>query len=102
MNKENLKIQLYKAFLALETEKECKAFLRDLMTEQEIGTFTERFEVARLLYEDKNSYRDISKNTGVSTTTITRINNWLERGKNGYKSVLAKFHSHHNPVSTSL
>ena len=34
------------------------------------------------------SYRAIAQKTKVSTTTVTRIAYWLERGENGYKTAL--------------
>src|SRR3989338_1422323 len=78
---------LYKAFLALRDEKECAAFLRDLCTVSEIEAMSERFAVAKLISADM-PYRDISAQTGVSTTTITRVAHWLRHGMGGYTSVL--------------
>jgi TrpR-related protein YerC/YecD len=43
--------------------------------------------VAQLLDEGL-SYRRIAEATGVSTTTITRINEWLNHGTGGYRTVL--------------
>jgi uncharacterized protein YerC len=35
-------------------------------------------------------YADISRQTGASTATITRIASWLNHGEGGYRSMLAK------------
>lgn len=83
---------LFKAILKLKTVSECEKFFRDLMTVQEIKTFAARWKTV-LMLNKKEAYRIISKETGMSTTTVTRINNWLERGTGGYKLVLKRIHS---------
>ncbi|MBQ7364134.1 MAG: hypothetical protein IJW46_00895 [Clostridia bacterium] len=80
---------LIKALLSLETEEECRAFLNDLCTIREISDMSQRYEVAELLKEGKN-YQDISKKTGASTATISRVNRALVYGSGGYRTVLAK------------
>ena len=80
---------LYKAFLTLQNTTECAAFLRDLCTVSEIEAMSERFAVAKLISKNM-SYRDISEETGVSTTTITRVAHWLRHGMGGYTSVLSR------------
>ncbi len=78
---------LCKAFLSLKNIEECKKFLEDLCTTTEIHAMTERFQIA-IMINKRIPYRDISKETGVSTTTITRIAEWLKNGKGGYSLVL--------------
>ena len=80
---------LYKAILSLKTEGECKKFLRDLLTEKEIKEFIKRWKVARML-DQKISYEEIEKSTGMSSTTIARVNKWLTNGKGGYKLMLKR------------
>ncbi|EKE12900.1 MAG: hypothetical protein ACD_13C00127G0001 [uncultured bacterium] len=80
---------LYKAFLSLKTPAECKKFLRDLCTITEIQAMTERWQVARMI-DVGIPYRKISKETGLSTTTVTRIGEWLKHGKGGYGLVLKR------------
>lgn len=63
------------------------------MTEQEIETFASRLYAAEHLLKDDMSYRDISKETGISTTTITRINYWLEHGMGAFEVVLNRLNS---------
>lgn len=80
---------LMKTFLKLRNEKEVSNFLRDLLTLPEIEEFANRLEIARMLLEGK-SYLKIAKETGVSTTTVTRVAHWLFNGCGGYKTVLIK------------
>lgn len=80
---------LFEAVLSLKTVGEAGAFFRDLMTPQEIETFAERLKVAVMLSKGV-SYREIYEKTGVSTATVTRVNQWLERGMGGYKLVLER------------
>jgi TrpR-related protein YerC/YecD len=88
--KNNKNVQsLYKAILNLSTEGECKKFFRDLLTEAEIAEFSNRWQVARML-ENKIQYEVISKETGMSSTTIARISKWLNSGMGGYKLMLKK------------
>lgn len=80
---------LFKALLALKTEEECKKFLRDLLTENEIKEFANRWLVARML-DKKVNYLEIEKETGMSSTTIARINKWLTKGLGGYQLMIDK------------
>jgi len=74
------------------------AFLRDLLTQPEIKEFSNRLEVARLL-DSGMSQREVSALTGVSIATVTRVNQWLKRGNNGYNEVLILLK---NPLSKNL
>jgi len=80
---------LLKTILELKNENEVWKFLRDLLTEVEIKEFTNRWKVARML-DKKISYEEISKETGMSSTTIARVNKWLTNGKGGYKLMLKR------------
>lgn len=99
---------LFQTVLSLKTETECKKFLRDLLTEAEIKEFANRWKVARML-DQKIQYKTIEKATGMSSTTIARIQKWLTDGMGGYrmmlekakikkpmKKALAKVTAHHN------
>jgi TrpR-related protein YerC/YecD len=78
---------LLEAMVALETVDEAAAFLRDLCTLRELEEMIQRWAVVRLL-ADGMSYRDISEQTGASTATVTRINQWLQHGTGGYRLML--------------
>lgn len=78
---------LARAFLSLENEKDMLAFLRDIATLEELDALSSRLGAAQMLH-DGVPYRDIAKKTGMSTTTITRIANWLRHGEGGYRHAL--------------
>jgi TrpR-related protein YerC/YecD len=86
--------EMFNAFLKLNSVEEVAAFCRDLMTENEIKEFTGRFAVAKELNKGKPQ-RQVSAETGVSIATVTRVNQWLQRGMNGYKTVLSRLNHHH-------
>ncbi len=78
---------LYQAILKLKNLSEASAFFRDLLTAQEIDTFSQRFQIAKLLHQGL-SYSQIAKKLQVSTTTVTRVAFWLHRGRGGYQLIL--------------
>lgn len=81
--------KLFKVILELETVDETKKFLRDLFTEAELKEFANRWKVARMLKE-KISYEKIEDETGMSSTTIARIQKWLTNGMGGYRLMLKR------------
>ena len=81
--------ELFKVILSLDSEADCRKFLRDLLTEAEIKEFANRWKVARLL-DKKVPYEEITQKTGMSSTTIARIQKWLQNGKGGYRLMLKK------------
>lgn len=82
-------IDLYKAILMLENVDECRRFLIDLLTPQELKTIQERWRVCQLLDQGTYSYRDIHKKIGASLTTIGRVARFLnEEHYQGYRIVL--------------
>ena len=77
------------AFLQVRTTEEARRFLRDLTTPGELQALAERWRVAQLLNAGEKSYRDISAETGVSTTTVTRVARFLsQEDHQGYRLVL--------------
>lgn len=80
---------LFGAILKLKHVDEAKKFFRDLLTEKEIEEFGQRWKVARMLADGK-IYTTISKETGMSSTTIARIHKWLKKGEGGYRLVLER------------
>jgi TrpR-related protein YerC/YecD len=77
------------AMLMLKGEVEAERFLRDLTTPGELQALAERWRVARMLDAGGKSYRDISAETGVSTTTVTRVARFLaQENFKGYRLVL--------------
>lgn len=92
---------LYQALLALETEGECRRFLRDLLTKPEIEEFSKRWQVANMLSANF-PYEKISNKTGMSSTTIARVSKWLNNGMGGYKLILKRLKTKNNHYHTSL
>jgi TrpR-related protein YerC/YecD len=81
--------QLCKGVLSIKTDKEMHNFLTDLCTKTELQAISERLQAAKLI-KAGTPYRDISKQTGLSTTTVTRISNWIKQGEQGYNTVLER------------
>lgn len=75
--------QLANALTSLRRVEEARAFLTDLCTPAEVHALAERWQVARLLDEDRLTYRQIHEVTGVSTTTIVRVARFLKQERHG-------------------
>jgi TrpR-related protein YerC/YecD len=81
--------ELFAAIAALKDTEETKKFLRDLLTEQELIEFGNRWKAARMLSE-KFPYSIIEKETGLSSTTVARVSKWLNSGKGGYQLMIKR------------
>lgn len=81
--------QLFRAILQLKSVEECAAFFEDLCTIRELHDLSQRFEVAIML-DGKKNYQEISKATGASTATISRVNRCLVYGSGGYRAAFDK------------
>lgn len=79
--------KLFKAILLLKDIDECYSFFEDIFTVRELQDISQRLQVAQLLKEGK-SYQLISKETGASTATISRVNRCLVYGSGGYNKIL--------------
>jgi TrpR-related protein YerC/YecD len=80
---------LIDAILRLDDRDEAAAFLRDLCTLGELRDLSQRWAVVRRLDAGEH-YAAISRETGASTATITRIASWLNNGEGGYRAALAR------------
>ena len=78
---------LFDAILRLRDQDDAASFFRDLCTLGELHDLAMRWAVARLLDQGLH-YADISRRTGASTATITRIASWLNHGEGGYRAML--------------
>jgi len=81
--------RLVDALLKLENAEEAYRFLEDVLTIQEMKSITQRLEVAVML-RAKETYQEIVRTTGASTTTIGRVNRALQYGADGYDIVLSR------------
>jgi TrpR-related protein YerC/YecD len=79
--------ELLDAILSLRTREEAGRFFRDLCTVAEIEAMTQRWQMARLL-DQGLPYLEVAARTGASTTTVTRVAQWLRRGEGGYRLAL--------------
>jgi len=81
--------ELLRAILSLETVEEAYEFFEDLCTVNEMVAMKQRFEVAKMLREER-TYQDIADETGASSATISRVNRALNYGNDGYDLVLKR------------
>jgi TrpR-related protein YerC/YecD len=77
------------AFLLLQTESECIAFLKDICTYQELRAMSQRLHVAKMLHQ-QHVFHEIVQETGASTATISRVNRTLRDSTGGYQTVLER------------
>ena len=75
------------AMLTLRDRGELLRFLRDLCTAPELEALAHRWEIANLL-EQGVPYLEIASRVGTSTTTVTRVAQWLRNGTGGYRLAL--------------
>lgn len=85
--KDPLVDKLFEAVLLLKNVEECYMFFEDICTVAEAKALAQRLEVAKLL-RIKKTYNEISRITGASTATISRVNRSLNYGADGYNVIL--------------
>ena len=82
---------LFYALSLCKTPGEQEKFMRDLCTAAELSALAERWNIARILNSGEKSYRDISVETGASTTTIGRVARFLSQEPHqGYRLVIQR------------
>jgi TrpR-related protein YerC/YecD len=80
---------LLDTILELPDRPAAERFFRDLCTFRELHDLAQRWHVVRLL-DEGTSYSEISRTTGASTATVTRIAQWLNHGTGGYREALER------------
>lgn len=80
---------LFDGILCLKDKEECYTFFEDICTVNELLSIAQRFEVAKMLREQK-TYLEIAEKTGASTATISRVNRSLNYGNDGYDMVFER------------
>jgi TrpR-related protein YerC/YecD len=78
---------LVDAMWSTKSRGELRSFLRDLCTLSELEAMAHRWHVARLV-DQGLPYLEISKRTGASTATVTRVAQWVRHGQGGYRTAL--------------
>ncbi len=81
--------ELFETILALESVEECYEFFEDACTIKEILDIAQRLKIAKMLKAGVN-YATISKETGVSTATISRVSKCIEYGNGGYNKAIER------------
>ncbi|MCH3967951.1 MAG: YerC/YecD family TrpR-related protein [Atopobiaceae bacterium] len=79
--------QLERALCLPATTDDAQALLLDLCTPKEISDLAQRLDVARLLAAGE-SYHEVSRVTGASSTTVSRVSKCLNGKRGGYRMVL--------------
>jgi TrpR-related protein YerC/YecD len=80
---------LFATIASLKTKEETERFLRDLCTRAELDAMAHRWQVAQLLDEGL-PYLEVARRAHASTTTVTRVAQWLRRGEGGYRLALER------------
>ena len=73
--------------LALPDRPAAERYFRDVCTLRELHDLAQRWHVVCLL-DAGIPYAEISRTTGASTATVTRIAQWLKHGTGGYREAL--------------
>src|SRR5947208_11223980 len=81
--------ELFATIGALRGADEAERFLRDLCTRAELDAMAHRWQVAQLLDEGL-PYMEVARRAHASTTTVTRVAQWLRRGEGGYRLALQR------------
>jgi TrpR-related protein YerC/YecD len=81
--------ELFGAISSLRNQEEVEHFLRDLCTISELDAMAHRWQVAQLL-DQGLPYAEVAKRAHASTTTVTRVAQWLRRGEGGYSLALKR------------
>ena len=81
--------ELFATIASLKNRDEAERFLRDLCTISELDAMAHRWQVAQLLDEGL-PYAEVAKRAHASTTTVTRVAQWLRRGEGGYSLALKR------------
>lgn len=89
--------ELATAFAKQESIREMICFLYDVATPQEIEVLAQRYQIAKLLWTTQLSYQEIARETGASTTTISRVARFLKHEPwGGYRNVLRSIYPEGN------
>jgi TrpR-related protein YerC/YecD len=80
--------ELYAALVSIDNVEDCRFFLDDLLSVEELNSLSSRLHAAKLLIAGE-TYQDVTKETKISSATLARVNRCVKEGK-GYNRVLRK------------
>ncbi len=80
--------ELYGVLLRLRTKEDCKALLEDLCTYKEVEQMALRAHAAKLFMEGK-TYAEITRETELSSATISRVSRSVTHGSGGYRAFIS-------------
>lgn len=75
--------ELYRAFVKIDSEETCAAFLDDLCTRKEVEQMAQRLRAAKLLSEGM-TYSQVIEQTNISSATLSRVSRCVQYGT-GYR-----------------
>jgi TrpR family trp operon transcriptional repressor len=82
--------ELYELFASVESAKEAKLLLADILTPQELDSMVERWQLVKGLHAGETQ-RSLAKRLGISISKITRGSRMLQHGSGGFTHFLKKF-----------
>jgi TrpR-related protein YerC/YecD len=80
--------KLYEALVSIDSIEDCRYFLDDLLSVEELNSLSSRLHAAKLLISGE-TYQDVTKETKISSATLARVSRCVKEGK-GYNRVLRK------------
>ena len=81
--------RLYASMCTLQTPEEACNYLADICSAKELDDLAQRLEVATMLAAGA-PYVEVSKATGASSTTVSRVSKCLNGARGGYRLVLSR------------
>ena len=79
---------LYEAFMKIDSEERCAAFLEDLCTRKEVEQMAQRLRAAKLLAEGM-TYSQVIEQTNISSATLSRVSRCVQYGS-GYRQFVGQ------------
>jgi TrpR family transcriptional regulator, trp operon repressor len=82
-------LELYQLFCSIETSKEARMLLEDLLTPQELDSLAERWQEIQALAKGIPQ-REVAERLGISISKVTRGSRTLQYGSGGFIYFLKK------------
>lgn len=80
---EEMLLELYQAFVKIDSVEICAALLEDLCTRKEVEQMAQRLRAAKLLTEGM-TYSQVMEQTNISSATLSRVSRCVQYGT-GYR-----------------